>query len=124
MADTKTTLEEQLAGGVMNAIKVAILPLKDRIARLEEAQVLMTKTFMEKALAMPASPTPHAAGSPLRYVGVFEPSSRPAGDTVTHKSSLWVCKAQTGPGAFDSSFWRLAVKSGEVSHAAVAEALR
>ncbi len=85
------TLEQQLAGVIAKAIKMATEPLAARIAKLE------------------------ARGPSLKYCGIFDPGGLYGpGDTVTHQGSLWICKqAVTGGAPHDGSdCWQLCVKRG------------
>ena len=88
-ATQKPSFEEAVADAVVEAMKRAIKPLQDRIAKLE-------------------------ARPELKYGGVYAPNvTYNAGTLVTRSGSLWIALHETRatPGT-DPEMWRLVVKSG------------
>ncbi|HYT69701.1 MAG TPA: hypothetical protein VEL51_24995 [Vicinamibacterales bacterium] len=107
--------EERLADIVVTAIKMAIAPLRDRIAALEgrASQTDADPTIDRAAIVARLKALEDRPA--LTYAGVFEHGvAYREGALVTRSGSLWLALHDTRatPGS-DPEKWRLVVKSGQ-----------
>jgi len=94
-------LPEPLADAIIDVIKRAVVPVRDRVATLE-TELAAVKTDLEMR-------------PPLRATGkAWAPHQRfLIGDLTTHDGSLWLCMAaHTASAPFAHEHWRLVVKRG------------
>lgn len=108
MSSQSPTFEDQIADVIVNAVKLAVAPLKARIAALEaKADGTGARDYDARIKALEDRPA-------LRYGGVYESGvTYREGTLVTRSGGLWLALKDTSrqPGTAPDD-WRLVVKSG------------
>lgn len=81
--------------------------VKNYVDGLQDEVEAVVKEIGKRLKALEARPD-------LKYCGTWDGASQfNEGNFVTHRGSLWACKAETRTEPGTSSDWQLAVKSGE-----------